>query len=53
MAIIPLNDAFIKLMSDHLPLAEIALVRGVLALALMLVFARGITALRALPAGIF
>jgi len=53
MGIIPLNDAFIKLMSDHLPLAEIALIRGVLALALMLVFARGITVLRTLPASVF
>ncbi|MEC8643199.1 MAG: hypothetical protein VXZ67_09825, partial [Pseudomonadota bacterium] len=45
MGIIPLNDAFIKLMSERLPLAEIALIRGVLALALMLVFARGMSVL--------
>ena len=53
MGIIPLNDAFIKLMSERLPLAEIALIRGVLALALMLVFARGMSVLRALPAHVF
>ena len=53
MGIIPLNDAFIKLMSDHLPLAEIALFRGVLALAIMVVFARGLAVLRALPASVF
>ena len=53
MGIIPLNDAFIKLMSGHLPLAEIALIRGVLALAIMVVFARGISVLRALPARVF
>ena len=53
MGIIPLNDAFIKLMSDRLPLAEIALIRGVLALAIMMVFARGISVLRALPARVF
>ena len=53
MAIIPLNDAFIKLMSGHLPLAEIALFRGVLALSIMVVFARGISVLRTLPASVF
>ena len=53
MGIIPLNDAFIKLMSDRLPLAEIALIRGVLALGIMIVFARGIAVLRALPARVF
>ena len=53
MGIIPLNDAFIKLMSNRLPLAEIALIRGILALAIMIVFARGIAVLRALPAHVF
>jgi S-adenosylmethionine uptake transporter len=53
MAIIPLNDAFIKLMSDRLPLAEIAFIRGVFALALIILFGRGVSALRALPASVF
>ena len=45
MAVIPLNDAFIKLMSDRLPLAEIVFVRGVLALLIMVVFSRGISSM--------
>ena len=45
MAVIPLNDAFIKLMSDRLPLAEIVFVRGVLALLIMAVFSRGISSM--------
>ena len=53
MAIIPLNDAFIKLMSDRLPLAEIAFIRGVFALVLIILFGRGVSALRALPASVF
>lgn len=53
MGIIPLNDAFIKLMSDHLPLAEIALIRGVFALAIMMVFGGGMGALFRLPARVF
>lgn len=53
MGIIPLNDAFIKLMSDHLPLAEIGLIRGVLALAIMMMFGGGMGALFRLPARVF
>ena len=49
MAVIPLNDAFIKLMSDRLPLAEIALIRGVLALLIMAVLSRGISSMMRLP----
>ena len=49
MAVIPLNDAFIKLMSDRLPLAEIVFVRGVLALLIMAVFSRGISSMLELP----
>ena len=49
MAVIPLNDAFIKLMSDRLPLAEIVFVRGVLALLIMVVFSRGISSMLKLP----
>ena len=32
MAMIPLNDALIKLMSAYMPLSEIALIRGVLSM---------------------
>ena len=35
MGMIPLNDALIKLMSAYMPLAEIALIRGVLAMILL------------------
>ena len=49
MGVIPLNDAFIKLMSDRLPLAEIVLVRGVLALLIMAMFSRGISSMLELP----
>ena len=45
MGVIPLNDAFIKLMSDRLPLAEIALVRGVLALLILAVVTRGLSSM--------
>ena len=49
MAVIPLNDAFIKLMSERLPLAEIVLVRGVLALLIIALFSSGISSMLNLP----
>ena len=52
MAVIPLNDAFIKLMSDRLPLAEIVFVRGVLALLIIALFSRGISSMLELPVAI-
>ena len=52
MAVIPLNDAFIQLMSDRLPLAEIVFVRGVLALLIMAVFSRGISSMLNFPGAI-
>ena len=48
MAFIPLNDAFIKLMSVRLPLAEITLIRGVMTLAILAVASTGIRAMFAL-----
>ena len=49
MGVIPLNDALIKLMSERLPLAEIVLVRGVLALLIIAVFSSGISSMLKLP----
>ena len=49
MGVIPLNDAFIKLMSERLPLAEIVLARGVLALLIIAVFSSGISSMLNLP----
>lgn len=53
MGMIPLNDALIKLMSAYMPLAEIALIRGVLAMILLAVFTRGVSNMLALPARVF
>lgn len=53
MGMIPLNDALIKLMSAYMPLAEIALIRGVLALALLGMFSAGVRNMLALPAPVF
>ena len=49
MGVIPLNDAFIKLMSERLPLAEIVLARGVLALLIIALFSSGISSMLKLP----
>ena len=53
MAMIPLNDALIKLMSAYMPLAEIALIRGVLSMIVLAVFTGGVGSMLALPARVF
>ena len=53
MSIIPLNDALIKLMSANLPLAEIVVVRGILALILVGIFSNGIKRMLGLSARVF
>ena len=53
MSIIPLNDALIKLMSANLPLAEIVVVRGILALILVGIFSNGIKSMLGLSARVF
>jgi len=53
MGVIPLNDALIKLMSAHMPLAEIAFIRGVLSLLVLAFFSRGFVAMIRLPAPVF
>ena len=53
MAMIPLNDALIKLMSAYMPLAEIALIRGVLSMIVLAVFTGGVSSMLALPALVF
>ena len=50
MVMIPLNDALIKLMSAYMPLAEIALIRGVLSMIVLAVFTGGVGSMLALPA---
>ena len=53
MAMIPLNDALIKLMSAYMPLAEIGLIRGVLSMIVLAVFTGGVGSMLALPARAF
>lgn len=53
MGIIPLNDALIKVMSSDMPLAEIVVVRGVLALILVGVFTNGLRSMFGLSARVF
>ena len=53
MAVIPLNDALIKLMSANLPLFEITFIRGLIVLGFMLVFSKGFTSMLRLPAWAF
>lgn len=53
MGMIPLNDALIKLMSAHMPLSEIAFVRGVLAMSALAIFTSGVRSMLALPARVF
>ena len=50
VAVIPLNDALIKLMSANLPLFEITFIRGLIVLGFMLVFSKGFTSMLRLPA---
>ena len=53
MAMIPLNDALIKLMSAYMPLAEIGLIRGVLSMIILAVFTGGVGNMLALQARAF
>ena len=53
MGMIPLNDALIKLMSAYMPLAEIALIRGVLSMIVLAIFTGGVSSMLALPARVF
>ena len=53
MGMIPLNDALIKLMSAYMPLAEIAVIRGVLSMIALAVFTGGVRSMMALPARVF
>ena len=53
MAMIPLNDALIKLMSAYMPLGEIALIRGVLSMIVLAVFTGGFSNMLALSARVF
>lgn len=53
MAIIPLNDAIIKLLSSKLPLAEIVTVRAVMSIVLVGIFSNGIARMFALSAKAF
>ena len=46
MGMIPLNDALIKLMSAYMPLAEIALIRGVLSMIVLAIFTGGVSSKR-------
>lgn len=53
MAFIPLNDAFIKLMSSHLSLAQISLIRGIMSLAILAFFSAGFRSMFALSGAEF
>lgn len=53
MPMIPLNDALIKLISFYMPLAEIALIRGVLSMIVLAVFTGGVGSMLSLPARLF
>ena len=53
MGMIPLNDALIKLMSAYMPLAEIAVIRGVMSMIALGIFTNGIRSMLALPARVF
>ena len=53
MGMIPLNDALIKLMSAYMPLAEIALIRGILSMMVLAIFTGGVRSMLALPARVF
>ena len=48
MAFIPLNDAFIKLMSGHLSLAQISVIRGIMSLAILAFVSTGFRSMFAL-----
>ena len=49
MAIIPLNDALIKLLSDRFPLAEITAIRAILCILIVSFFGSGIREVIKLP----
>ena len=53
MGFIPLNDALIKIMSDHLSLAQIVFLRGLLAFLIVVVFFAGLRHTMTLPARVF
>ena len=53
MAMIPLNDGLIKLMSAYMPLSEIALICGVLSMIVLAVFTGDFSSRLALPARVF
>ena len=52
MAVIPLNDALVKIMSSHISLGQIVMVRALLCLLLVLLFSRGFKAVISLPSPI-
>ena len=53
MAFIPLNDAFIKLMSGHLSLAQISVIRGIMSLAILAFVSTGFRSMFALSGAEF
>ena len=53
MAFIPLNDAFIKLMSGHLSLAQISVIRGSMSLAILAFVSTGFRSMFALSGAEF
>jgi len=53
MAVIPLNDALVKILSDHISLGQVVAVRAVLSLVLVAVASDGVRAMLALPARVF
>jgi len=53
MALIPLNDALVKILSDHISLGQVVAVRAVLSLAVVAVASDGVRAMIGLSARVF
>ena len=53
MAVIPLNDALIKLLGDTMPLGQIVTIRSVMSLALIALFSSGLRRMMGLSRSVF
>ncbi len=53
MAVIPVNDALIKLLGETLPLGQIVAIRSIMSIVLIALFSDGLRRMLHLDAGIF
>ena len=53
MAVIPLNDALIKLLGEAMPLGQIVFIRSLISLAFIALFTSGLQRMTGLPSSVF